>query len=59
MLRPGAISLYADLRRGLIPEWEKEMGNARVRLISERVISEQVAHPLVKNVPRLKELRLL
>ena len=57
VLRPGGHFLYADLRRrDGIAKWEEELGDAPMRLMSERVISEQVARGLEKNLPRLQEL---
>ena len=57
VLRPGGHFLYADLRRrDSIAKWEEELGDAPMRLMSERVISEQVARGLEKNVPRAQEL---
>jgi ubiquinone/menaquinone biosynthesis C-methylase UbiE len=57
VLRPEGHFLYADLRpRDRIAKWEEELGDAPMRLISERVIGEQVARGLEKNVPRLQEL---
>jgi SAM-dependent methyltransferase len=56
VLRPGGHFLYADVRpRDQIAKWEEELGNSPMRLMSERVISEQVACGLEKNVPRLQE----
>jgi ubiquinone/menaquinone biosynthesis C-methylase UbiE len=57
VLRPGGHFLYADLRRrDGIAKWEKELGDAPMRLMSETVIAEQVARGLEKSVPRLQEL---
>jgi ubiquinone/menaquinone biosynthesis C-methylase UbiE len=57
VLRPGGHFLYADLRRhDRIAKWEKELGDAPMRLMSETVIGEQVARGLEKSLPRLKEL---
>jgi ubiquinone/menaquinone biosynthesis C-methylase UbiE len=57
VLRPKGHFLYADcFRRDPIAKWEEELGDAPMRLISERVISEQVARGLEKNMPRLREL---
>ena len=57
ILRPGGHFLYADLRRrDGIAKWEEELGDAPMRLMSERVISEQVARGLEKNLPQAQEL---
>jgi ubiquinone/menaquinone biosynthesis C-methylase UbiE len=57
VLCPGGHFLYADLRgRDHIAKWEEELSNSPMRLMSERVISEQVARGLEKNVPRYQEL---
>ncbi|OBH63417.1 hypothetical protein A5686_17955 [Mycobacterium sp. E2479] len=57
VLRPGGHFLYADIRRSdRIAQWEKELSDCPMRLISESVISEQVALGLEKSLPRLKEL---
>jgi ubiquinone/menaquinone biosynthesis C-methylase UbiE len=57
VLRPGGHFLYADFRRrDGIAKWEQELGDAPMRLMSETVISEQVARGLEKNLPRLQEL---
>jgi ubiquinone/menaquinone biosynthesis C-methylase UbiE len=58
VLRPGGHFVYADVRygRGEIAKWEEELSNCPMRLLSERVVSEQVARGLEKNVPRLREL---
>jgi ubiquinone/menaquinone biosynthesis C-methylase UbiE len=57
VLRPGGHFLYADFRRrDAIAKWEQELGDAPMRLMSETVISEQVARGLEKNLPRLQEL---
>jgi ubiquinone/menaquinone biosynthesis C-methylase UbiE len=58
VLRPGGHLLYADIRYGRnhIAEWEEDLRSSPMRLMSERDISEQVAHGVEKNVPRQKEL---
>lgn len=57
VLRPGGHFLYADIRtRDRIAQWEEELGDAPMRLMSERDISEQVARGLEKTALRLKEL---
>ncbi|MGH3958813.1 phthiotriol/phenolphthiotriol dimycocerosates methyltransferase [Mycobacterium sp.] len=52
VLRPGGHFLYADNRhrQNRIAKWERELGDAPMRLLSERVINEQVARGLKKNV---------
>jgi ubiquinone/menaquinone biosynthesis C-methylase UbiE len=56
-LRPGGHFLYADSRpRNGIATWEEELSDTRMRLMSETVISEQVARGLKKNVPRWQGL---
>lgn len=58
VLRPGGHLLYADVRYGHdeIAKWEQELRNSPMRTVSERVISEQVALGLERNVPRYQEL---
>lgn len=57
VLRPRGHFLYADVRpRDGIAKWEEGLGDAPLRLVSERVISEQVARGLEKNLPRLQKL---
>jgi SAM-dependent methyltransferase len=52
VLRPGGHFLYADVRRRQeIAKWEEELGDAPMRLISERVINEQVARGVEKLYP--------
>jgi len=52
VLRPGGHFLYADVhRRQEIAKWEEELGDAPMRLISERVINEQVARGVEKIYP--------
>ena len=56
VLRPGGHFLYADVRpRDQIAKWEEELGNSPMRLVSERVISDEVARGLETNTPRMKE----
>ena len=56
VLRPGGHFLYADLRpRDQIAKWEEELGDAPMRLMSERDISEQVARGVEKTAPRMQE----
>ena len=57
VLRPGGHFLYADFRRrDGIAKWEEELRDAPMRLMSERIITEQVVRGLEKNLPRLQEL---
>ena len=52
VLRPGGHFLYADARqKPSIAKWEEELGDAPMRLVSERVINEQVARGLEKMYP--------
>ena len=52
VLRPGGHFLYADTRQGRrIPEWEQGLASAPMRLVSERVINEQVALGVEKIYP--------
>jgi len=62
VLRPGGHFLYADVRRRAeLAKWEEELGAAPLRLISERVINEQVARGIEKLYPVLlfKSARVL
>jgi ubiquinone/menaquinone biosynthesis C-methylase UbiE len=57
VLRPGGYFLYADRRRqDEIAKWEQDLRDIPMRLVSEQVITEQVALGLEKNAPRLNEL---
>ncbi len=57
VLRPEGHFLYTDLRqRHEIAKWEQELGDAPMRLMLERDISEPVAHGMEMNVPRMQEL---
>ncbi len=54
VLRPGGHFLYADVRRRPeLAKWEKQLGDAPMRLLSERVINEQVARGVEKRYPVL------
>jgi SAM-dependent methyltransferase len=54
VLRPGGHFLYADLRRGDgVAKWNEDLGDAPMRLMSERVINQEVARAVEKNVPQL------
>jgi len=49
VLRPGGHFLYADVRKNRdIAEWEKDLGDAPLRLMSERVINKEVARGVEK-----------
>jgi ubiquinone/menaquinone biosynthesis C-methylase UbiE len=57
VLRPGGHFLYADFRnRDGIPEWEAALDAFPMRLVSERIINEEVLRGLQKNSPRSTEL---
>lgn len=58
VLRPGGHLVYADVRYGRdrIAQWDQELSDCPMSLVSERVISEQIALGLEKNVPRYQEL---
>jgi fatty-acid O-methyltransferase len=57
VLRPGGHFLYADVRaRNFIATWEQELAAAPLRLVTEKVINEEVALGLEKNLPQLREL---
>jgi ubiquinone/menaquinone biosynthesis C-methylase UbiE len=57
VLRPGGHFLYTDWRRrDRIAEWEEELRNGPLQLVSDRVISEEVARALEKNLPRWQEV---
>jgi ubiquinone/menaquinone biosynthesis C-methylase UbiE len=57
VLRPGGHFLHADFRnRDSFPEWEAALGNPRLRIVSEKNISEQVLRGLRLNSPRSEEL---
>jgi ubiquinone/menaquinone biosynthesis C-methylase UbiE len=54
VLRPGGHFLYADARQGDgVAKWDEELGDAPMRLMSERVINEEVARAVEKNMPHL------
>ncbi|MGE5693881.1 MAG: phthiotriol/phenolphthiotriol dimycocerosates methyltransferase [Candidatus Sericytochromatia bacterium] len=58
VLRPGGHLLYADVRYGReeIAKWDRQLGDCPLRTVSERLISEQVALGLERNIPRYQEL---
>ena len=52
VLRPGGHFLYTDVRRREdIAKWEEDLRDAPMRLMSERVINEQVARGVEKAYP--------
>jgi fatty-acid O-methyltransferase len=54
VLRPGGNFLYTDVRQKRdIATWEEELGDAPMRLVSERVVNEQVALGLETMYPVL------
>ena len=53
VLRLGGHLLYADVRQGDVAKWDEELGDAPMRLMSERVINVEVARAMEKNVPQL------
>jgi len=57
VLRPGGHFRYADLgNRDGIPAWEAALASLPMRLVSRRVIDDQVLRGLHKNSPRSTEL---
>jgi ubiquinone/menaquinone biosynthesis C-methylase UbiE len=57
VLRPGGHFLYADFRnRDGFPAWEKDLAEAGMRQVSERIINEQVLRGLQNNSQRSNEL---
>lgn len=57
VLRPGGHFLHADFRnRGNFHEWDTSLGNPRLRIVSEKNISEQVLRGLRLNSPRSEDL---
>ena len=57
VLRPGGHFLHADFRnRDSFPEWETALAKPRMRIVSEKNISEQVLRGLHLNSPRSTEL---
>jgi ubiquinone/menaquinone biosynthesis C-methylase UbiE len=54
VLRPGGHFLYADVRQGDgVAKWNEDLDDAPMRLMSERVINEEVARAVEKDVPQL------
>jgi SAM-dependent methyltransferase len=59
VLRPGGHFLYADLRDAeAVPAWEATLANAPMRLVSKRIINDEVVrgiqeNPIWDQVPRL------
>lgn len=57
VLRPEGRLLYADVRhRGHFAEWEKELADAPLRMLSSRVISDEVVRGLAKSLPRSQQM---
>jgi ubiquinone/menaquinone biosynthesis C-methylase UbiE len=57
VLRPGGHFLYADARRAdAVAKWDEDLGDASMRLMSERDINEEVARAVAKNVPQSLKL---
>jgi ubiquinone/menaquinone biosynthesis C-methylase UbiE len=57
VLRPGGHFLHTDFRhRDDIPSWQATLAKPPLRLISERIISEEVVRGLHENSPRSNEL---
>jgi len=57
VLRPGGHFLYTDFcNRDNIPGWEAALAEAPMRLVSERVINDEVLRGLHQNSPRSTEL---
>jgi ubiquinone/menaquinone biosynthesis C-methylase UbiE len=57
VLRPGGHFLHADFRnRDNFPAWEAGLNQPPLRLVSEKIINDQVLRGLHKNSPRSNEL---
>ena len=57
VLRPGGHLLYADFRnRDNFPAWETALAKPPLRLVSEKIINDDVLRGLQKNSPRSMEL---
>ncbi|BBZ36297.1 phthiotriol/phenolphthiotriol dimycocerosates methyltransferase [Mycolicibacterium confluentis] len=57
VLRPGGHLLYTDRRKSRqVPEWETALIAGPLRRVSDRIISEEVATGLERNMPRMTEL---
>ena len=57
VLRPGGHFLHADFRnRDSFGEWDAALGKPRLRIVSEKNISEQVLRGLRLNSPRSEDL---
>ena len=57
VLRPGGHFLHADFRnRDSFGEWDTALGKPRLRIVSEKNISEQVLRGLRLNSPRSEDL---
>ncbi len=57
VLRPGGHLLYADVRRfDHFAEWEKQLADAPLRMVSQRDIGAEVVRGLTKSVPRSQQM---
>lgn len=57
VLRPGGHFLYADLRaRNLVAEWEEQLANTPMRMLSQKVIDEQVLRGMEVNSERTEAM---
>lgn len=57
VLRPGGHFLYTDFRaRHHVPGWEATLAQAPLRLVSNRVIDEEVKRGMEKNSPRVQAI---
>jgi ubiquinone/menaquinone biosynthesis C-methylase UbiE len=57
VLRPGGYFLYADFRvHHLVDKWEAALAEAPMRLVSERVIDDEVERGIEKNSPRVQAI---
>jgi ubiquinone/menaquinone biosynthesis C-methylase UbiE len=57
VLRPGGHFLHADFRnRDSFHEWDVSLGNPRLRIVSEKNISQEVLRGLRLNSPRSEDL---
>ncbi|VBA40632.1 Phthiotriol/phenolphthiotriol dimycocerosates methyltransferase [Mycobacterium attenuatum] len=57
VLRPGGHLLYADVRHGdHVAQWESELADAPLRMLSKEIINEQVVRGLEKSLPRSQHM---
>jgi SAM-dependent methyltransferase len=57
VLRPGGHFLYTDFRRRRgIAEWDAVLADAPIRLVSVRVIDDEVRRGVEKNSPRMQDI---